>query len=37
VRPVPLPELTYIAMLLGAFVVTFLVSNGLARLTGYKE
>lgn len=36
-RPVPLPELTYIFMLLGSFVVTFIFSNGLARLTGYKE
>lgn len=36
-RPLPLPELNYIWMLLGAFVVTFIISNGLARIVGYKE
>lgn len=36
-RPVALPELIYIYMLLGAFAVTFLVANGLARIVGYKE
>lgn len=33
----PLPEMIYIYLLLGAFALTFLFSNGVARLTGYKE
>ncbi len=36
-RPMPLPELVYIYALVGFFIVTFIVSNVLARAVGYKE
>lgn len=36
-RPIDLPELRYIVMLVGFFVVVFLTVNGLARVAGYKE
>ena len=36
-RPQYIPEIGYIAMMLGVFVCTFIISNGLARLRGYKE
>ncbi len=36
-RPEFIPELGYIAMMLAIFVGTFILSNGLARLRGYRE